>query len=66
MTKALAFGQNYSPAGGHRPVRRPGTGGGVLDAIDNNVVVRWLFYLVVGVGLILGFVVFLVVAAGIG
>jgi len=31
MTKALAFGQNYSPAGGHRPVRRPGTGGGVLE-----------------------------------
>jgi len=28
MTKALAFGQNYSPAGGHRPVRRPGTVGG--------------------------------------
>jgi len=28
MTKALAFGQNYSPAGGHRPVRGPRTGGG--------------------------------------
>jgi len=30
MTKDLAFGQNYSSAGGHRPVRRPGTRGRVL------------------------------------
>ncbi|MCK5886599.1 MAG: hypothetical protein KAG70_08890, partial [Alcanivorax sp.] len=33
MTKALAFGQNYSSEGGHRPVRRPGTGGGVLVTV---------------------------------
>jgi len=33
MTKALAFGQNYSSEGGHRPVRRPGTRGGVLVTV---------------------------------
>ena len=43
MTKALAFGQNYSSEGGHRPVRSPGTrgrgtgdGGGVVSETDAN------------------------------
>ena len=33
MTKALAFGQNYSSEGGHRPVRSPGARGRVLVTV---------------------------------
>ena len=44
MTKDLAFGQNYSSAGGHRPVRRPSTWGGVLVTVGYAHGVRWQSY----------------------